>query len=157
MLSGMSAKRAQVVTPVITLSGSTGTPNESDSGSHSTAGGSVSWWFYPDGTVDRNNGSPALSQFQDGIEWHDGQDSPTGNYWIRGTDDGGSLVPDDGAALNTWHRILGSGEATRVFTLAPGAAGPGVKSGQLKIDIATDSSGTNIVATGYYSHTMTYV
>lgn len=70
--------------------------------------------------------------------------TPDATYYIRATNAAGDN-PDGGSALNTWLAL----STLRQWYWQ---AGPGfvTSAGTLKIEIATDVGGTDIVATGYY-------
>lgn len=67
-------------------------------------------------------------------------------YYVRATLDAGSN-PTAGSAMDTWLTLVPSG-ANRSWTWLQ--VGVGVITGTLKLEIATDSDGNDIVATGYY-------
>jgi len=67
-------------------------------------------------------------------------------YYIRATLDSGD-APTSGDLLGVW-LSLAPGGANRVWTWL--RVNLGNHTGVLKIEIATDSAGTDIVATGYY-------
>jgi len=129
----------------ITLSGTSVTPNDE---ALDVAAGRVcnaSWEFRNDGTVWYSINS-VFTQFQDSIEWNDAQDTPTEDFWIRATLDSGSL---SSGALGSWDKISGAGGLTRSWVWQAIAVDELV-TGVLRIDIADDALGSNIVATGYY-------
>lgn len=134
----------------VTLSGTVGTPNLSLCVNADPSDTTAGWIFYSNGTVQRYNGNPpVLVGFQSGIEWID--DTPLIDYWIRfdatlGTD------PANGGDSSTgliWLKLTGTGSADRSFLWEQTVVG--TRSGYCKVEIATDSGGSNIVATGYYS------
>ncbi len=128
------------------LAGTSGAPRLAFDSSISPTVATVDWEFRANGEVWKDEGGTA-TQDNAGTTWYTGGGSPpTSTYWIRFTkpvtlDDD----PDSGDALNTWHEL---GTVTRLFGYNRSAAGG--ESGKIKVEIATDSTGTNIVATGYY-------
>lgn len=75
--------------------------------------------------------------------------TPTQTYYIRFTNiscsDG---TPADGAALNTWLALSSSRNCLRIDTR--NTLIYGTENCTIKVDIASDSGGSNILATGYY-------
>lgn len=135
---------ASGVIETVTLSGTTGTPNTTLTVKLSPTDATAGWDFNSDGTVD-NEATAGISQFNGGVEWIDL--SPTGSYWIRATLNAGN-APDSGT-LGTWLALTISRSWRWTIT------GTGTTSGSVKIEIATDSGGSTIVATGYYGATAT--
>ena len=126
---------------VITLSGSSGSPRLAAHIVTDPGAASAGWRFNSDGTVDRNQGG--YSQFEAGVEWANTAPNASTDYWIRATLDSGSN-PSSGT-MNTWLQL----SSNRTWEWARGSVG--VLTGVLQIEIASDSGGSNIVATGYYS------
>lgn len=133
-----------------TLSGTSGSPNPDNSASQNYA--AAGWTFKTTGTVWKYS---SATQFQDGIEWTSGQDSPTEDSWIRATVTAGS-TPN--GPVGSWLKVAGSGSADRTWTIdRDSTEGSGTTTCTLKIELATDSGGSNIVATGYYRANATIV
>lgn len=149
LLSGFGVQLGSSSGPVYTLSGTTGTPNIASDAQTSPTNAQAGWTFRTDGTVDEEEGAANFTQFQDGVEWTDEQDTPTVDIWIRAQNDAGDN-PTTGPSLNTWHVLQGSGEADRQWRWIEITDGFASTSGTLQIDISTDSGGSTIVATGYY-------
>ena len=127
----------------ITLSGSSGTPNEvvANEVDPDTAG--AGWVFNSDGTVDEEDG--VLTQFQPGTEWSSKQPSPPATLYIRATPDTGSVpTVAASAAVNTWLAL----STNRAWIWEQDV--PGTYQGSVKVEIAWDAAGSNIAATGYY-------
>lgn len=123
----------------VALSGSSGTPNVSQDTQDSPTDATATWSFASDGDLTRS-----AAYAPDPHEWFFPEGSaPDKTYYIRATLDAGS-APDSGPALNTAHALT----TTRAWSWI--VTGLGVSSGTLKIEIATDSGMTDIVATGYY-------
>jgi hypothetical protein len=128
----------------ITLSGTAGTPNNDNAVVIDPGTATAGWRFETDGEVFRVTGP----QFQAGIEWTDLQPTPGKDYWIRATANSGS-VPNAGSdSLGVWHKVAGSGSGNRTWQWQRTTVG--IYQGSVKVEIATDSGGTDIVATGYY-------
>ncbi len=72
-------------------------------------------------------------------------------YYVRATLVASS-APTEGSGLDTWLTLAPSG-ANRLWTWRQSVSG--TLKGTLKIEIATDSLGANIVATGHYRGTAT--
>lgn len=132
---------------VVTLSGSSGTPNTSvciDADPNDTTAG---WLFNTNGSVQRYNGNPpVLVGFQVGVEWISA--SPLIDYWIRFTTESGDAA-NGGDSLGIWHQVGGAGASNRSVLWEQTVIG--TRAGTAKVEIATDSGGSTIVATGYYS------
>lgn len=129
-----------VIEQTYELSGSTGSPNVTTS-TESTAN-YAGWIIAPTGDVLQNENGTQIP-FRNNIEWA----FPAvdiGNYWVRWTANAGDepnlSTPTEGVWTETtsnvqflwWQTINGS------------------RNGSIKIDIATDSGGLDIIATGYY-------
>ena len=137
--------------PTYTLSGSTGTPNDVTNTESSPTNSSAWWEFRTNGTV-WSKGDSGTVQFQDSIEWTDEQDTPTVDIWIRSTANAGA-AHTTGPTNGIWNVLQGSGEANQRWTWTETTDGEATTQGSVKIEIATDSGGSNIVATGYYQGT----
>lgn len=136
--------------PLVFLSGSSGTPNTSTDTSIAPNVAEAWWQFKTDGTVWRIVSSVG-TQWNTGTEWEADQPTPGDDYWIRATLLAGGDAPTSGPSLGTWHKVAGSGSVTRKWTWeTDGSTGEDIRAGTLKIDIADDSGGTNILATGHY-------
>lgn len=149
LLSGgfYSQSSSQPPTDVVTLSGVIGTPNvTSDNGTDPQCG----WQFRANGSVWQMRSNSADTQFQDGTEWNDNQDLPNDDFWIRFTEE--TFEGDGSRAVNpgtNWLKVSGSGSANRGFE-ADDITGTGPTVWKMKVEIAEDSGGSSIVATGYY-------
>ena len=135
----------------VNLSGSSGSPNVSTTLKEQPATVNAGWKFLTDGTMQRyiTDGQSYSSWSPDPMEWAFPARAGIGNrYWIKAT----SNVADDpnsGNSVGTWHALTSDVE----FVWQRSALG--TKSGSVKIEIATDSGGSNIVATGYYGGSAT--
>lgn len=128
----------------VTLSGSLSSPRQASDSSVTPTLSSVDWEFRSDGTVYKQEDT-TYTQDQAGVDWYAAGSPPAGSFWIHfekaaTTDDD----PDVGDALLTWHSL----DSTRTFGFNRTAAGD--ESAIIIVTIATDSGGSNVVATGYY-------
>lgn len=137
---------------LVTLSGTSLSPNVVTGLTASPNDSWAEWLFNTDGTVDTNEVTSGVVQFQTGVEWNDAQTTPAVDYWIRATLEDG-VNPTSGAAIGSWLKVSVSGSANRIWRWTDTTNGDSTTTGTLKIEIATDSGGTNIVATGYYKGT----
>ena len=80
-----------------------------------------------------------------GTDWEIPNDFSV-NYWIRATLESGS-APTVSSGMDTW-LTLAPGGANRAWRWSRSAQG--TLTGVIKLEIATDSDGNDIVATGYY-------
>lgn len=135
-------------TDTITLSGTSGSPNARTASELSIDDAYMEWSFETDGTVDINRSDTGNSQFQAGVEWNASQPTPTATYYIKATLDSGT-IPTSGSTMTTWLAL----SSRRWWRWTETRNGFYTTTGTLKIEIATDSGGTNIVATGYYRGT----
>lgn len=139
---------------IYTLSGSTGDRTATCTTSGATSARSI-WTFQSAGGVVYDLAC-ANTTYQSGVEWIDAAHKPPAtNIWIRATADTGS-VPNDGSdALNTWLVLVGPGQSNKSWKWFRSFADPGTYQGSVKVELSTDSSGTNIIATGWYGGTAT--
>jgi hypothetical protein len=136
---------ATAPTETITLSGTTGSYNTTlveTQGVPAVA----SWTFKSNGTVFRTNiaGDPVIFNFL--TEWCNV--TPSQTYYLRCTVQSGSLDAGSDTA-NVWHALT----ADRFFAVVDYTAGVSPETVSMKIEIASDSGGSNILATGYYQAT----
>lgn len=141
----------------ISLEGTSGSPENTGHYPLSDGGVNMGWRFNADATIE-NYDNDATPQYSGGrgaavhADWCN-VSPPTGTYYIRATDEStGSnhTWTNSPSALGTWHQL----NVNRNFLfedndLPSSYVGRFVK---LKIEIATDSGGSNIVATGYYQN-----
>lgn len=133
------------VVETVTLSGTTSSYNLATSVTPNLSDAVAGWKFKSDGTLFKTNVSGTYNtQFNPGTEWCN--TSPGSTYYIRATITSGSLG-NGSDSDNVWLALTIDRTFQCVDTTAGGA--PAIFSA--KIDIATDSGGSNIIATGYYS------
>jgi hypothetical protein len=137
-------KRAPITSTLpetITLSGIEPFPNTLYSFGLGIA--DLGWKFRNDGSVLEFNGGNTT--FRGGIEWCS-NNPPNGIWYIRATSVQGYQTPNDSNndPLNTWLSL----QTNRQWIWR--VPFPAQWQGNLKIEIAADSAGSNIVATGYY-------
>jgi hypothetical protein len=103
--------------------------------------GTVEWDGYMEG--DQIN---LTSQWHDWVDPRDFQDGP---YYLQWTDTGDDSPPafSHAEGPDNWHTLSNGGAN---FWWRQSHNGPITKWTTIKIEIATDSGGTNIIATGYY-------
>lgn len=123
----------------IVLTGTSESPNMS---TYTNPGESVTvaWKFTPAGSstyIDDGSELPL-----DGV-WCD--PSPINDYWIRGTYESGDAVTG-GNSLGVWYKVSGAGSDDVEYQWSSASAYSGV----IKIEISSDSSGSVVLATGYY-------
>ena len=144
--------------PIYTLSGTTGSPIMADCTTTATTSATAQWQFQFGGAVVRSVAC-SNTNYQTNIEWVDlGHRNVTPDIWIRATQNAGSSVPNAGGpALNTWWKLHGSSGASRTWGWFRGGfdTTPGTYTGSIKIELSRNSSGTDIVATGFYGGTAT--
>lgn len=145
-MSGALAAAAIVNTEFVNLSGTTGSPN-TDADFEAPGTARAGWQFLATGDCVKYSGTAHNKPEWYGNPSRTTHSTPDATYYIRATDDGSGddVPPDSGPALNTWWSLASS----RTWYWE---AGPGFdeSDGQIKVEIATDSGGTNIIATGYY-------
>lgn len=147
MLSGMAVKRTfGAAAEVITLSGTTNPGHNAASDATSDPDpAEAGFRFNTNGTVDKNENS-VYTSFQAGTEWSDLQPTPGQDYWIRFSSDSGN--DPDTVTMNTWLKVAGTSSLSREATWTQDSAG--LNEGSAKVEIAEDSGGSSIVATGFY-------
>ncbi|KKN01932.1 hypothetical protein LCGC14_1122830 [marine sediment metagenome] len=92
---------------------------------------------------------PSYSSFDTSTDWVIPNDFDV-NYYIRATYESGSS-PTAGSGLGSWLSLVPEG-AARSWKWR--RSSPGSITGVIKLEIATDLAGTDIVATGYYGATV---
>ncbi len=127
---------------IVTLSGTSGTPILSSILVNDPANATSGWKFKSDGSVQRKSGGGGgtYATYLPGVQWINVE--PGHTYYLRATSNAGDA--NTSGTLNTWLAL--SSDLTYEWT----QTSIGTKTGSLKIEIATDSGGSDIVATGYY-------
>lgn len=129
---------------VVSLSGTSGSPNVSTDQEQTPTDALAGWQFINDGAVKRIV-SDVYVIFNSGVEWIDVYD---GNNWIRATLDAGDAPNFNSAALNSWLQLT----STRQWQWRENSDPPNeaTTAGTLKIEISSSGSGSPILDTGYY-------
>lgn len=130
----------------ITLTGTSPSPNVSANTPQAT--GTAGWRWNVDGTVDKNDNGVWSAWDTDPEEWTGNGQNPLDDLWIRFTLDAGEAADSITPAVGTWGKLSGSSETAASFTGTTTSS----QTGTYQVDIATDSGGTNIIATGYYQY-----
>lgn len=135
--------------PQVILSGTPGLGAVDDNDFEISGTADAGWIFSSSGNLTRYSGTAYNAPEWFGRANETVHSTPDQTYYIRATTDIGDL-PDSGTSLNVWFSLA----STRSWWWT---AGPGfdISTGTLKIEIARDSGGTDIVATGYYGGTAT--
>jgi len=135
------------INDVITLSGTTGSPNIFTDFALSPLNAQAHWEFRTDGSLWKMALRGSDIQFQSGVQWC--ASTPLGEYWARWTFNAND-VHNVGSASGTWRKIAGSGAGVQYFGWLETTDGFATTEGSVKVEIASDSGGSTIVATGYY-------
>lgn len=141
------------LTETVSLEGTTGTPEDNSSLPLSDGSLQLGWKFATNGDIaDYDNDGSPTDQNSGHVPWVNNS-PPSGSYWIRAsvhsqTDPGSQSFNNSPSAMNTWLAL--SSLRSFLFEDNRGTATYAQANVVLKIEIATDSGGTNIVATGYY-------
>ena len=135
----------------VALSGTLGAPN-TYIGLAQYPGGSAKQYLRANtsGKLEEANSSPngTLGAYvQINSEWVDPLSTYTGSYWIRATKVSGDNLTS--GTLGSWLALTSSREWK--LEAYGSAYTPAYKETLLKLEIATDSGGTTIIATGYYN------
>lgn len=153
--------------PWIKLSGTSNSPNYDNSFAVTDNFPNVSagWKFKTDGTLEctfltgQTFGRTSTVAWDGSDEWYDsteaGSETPGQGYWIRAseTSSGTQSSLDAGSApLDQWLPLKNaSGSVDRTWSITNDQVGANnIKVSYLKMEIALDAAGSNIVATGYY-------
>lgn len=136
---------------IVTLSGTSGSPNISTDKEDSPTNALAGWRFYATGRIMRVV-SDTYTNFNLNTEWIDSYPTPSGDYWLRAANQAGDN-PTSGSTLDTWLKLAGSGAPTYLYwewvedSDPPGSA---QTAGTLKIEISSEVDGTPLLDTGYY-------
>jgi hypothetical protein len=144
--SGLGSTGGPAPSETITLSGTSSSYNFRIGETANPNPCTVTWFFNSDGTVEFFEPDLGTEEYwQLGTEWCNV--TPSTTYYIRATETSGTTDTGNSDALNTWLAIS-SPYRRWCATASPPYTNAGAS---WKIEIATDSAGTNIVATGYYA------
>lgn len=156
--TGQSVDLIDTSVDIVSLSGTLGSPNVY-----------FSLCQYPRGSTKRylranTNGkleeagtliTGSLSAYnQIGSEWVSPLTTYSGSYWIRATKISGDNLTS--GTLNSWLDLTSSHEWELTAFKSQALGGIDYKEILLKLEIATDSGGSTIVATGYYELQVEY-
>lgn len=107
-----------------------------------------------DGTIDKIEGI-TTTQIDSATDWViPNSTASTVDHWVRATQNsqtGGGTT--SGPALGTWWKVSGTGSANREWKISSNFGAAESANWNITLAIATDASGTNIVATGTYDLT----
>lgn len=131
--------------PVYTLSGTSGSPNIADDTSPSVGGAPANWEIRTNGTI-WGDVSGTLTQFRDGIEWTDEQDSPTGTFYVNIDLISTTGTGSTGGDTNGW--ILFN--TTRQWSGTNTNFAASTYRALYRVRISDQSDGSNVLADGYY-------
>lgn len=130
------------VGPSVNLSGTLGVPVSDDDLATFPDDATAGWSFRATGDLLRFSGTAYSSDQWFGIPGDNVHSTPDGTYYIRVTLQSGTSPSGD--SVGAWLSLAVNREWYWVET------GLGTVSGVLLVEIATDSGGTDIVASGYY-------
>jgi|SaaInlV_125m_DNA_1040241.scaffolds.fasta_scaffold02018_8 hypothetical protein len=153
--------------PWIKLSGTSNSPNYDNSFAITDNFTDVSagWKFKTDGTLEctilngQAFGRTSTPAWDGSDEWYDsteaGSETPGQGYWIRASETSSgpqSSLATGSAPLDQWLPLKNaSGSVDRTWSITNNQVGlTNIKYSYLKMEIALDAAGSNIVATGYY-------
>ena len=128
----------------VNLSGTTGAPNSSDDFDLDPGTATAGWYFRSDASVDYYILGLLLEFSPDPDEWFDPNGTPPATYYIKATQYSGD-APTAGDSLGIVYALTSDRSWRWVQSVI------GSKAGILKIEIFSDSGGTDLLATGYYS------
>ena len=148
---------------VVTLLGTSGSPTQRSYNGFTESGETghiyVQFTCSPTGALNSTKGYVEYDGYKEGTQinlqtnWHqwvDPLDFQDGPYYLQWTDTGDDDPPSGFSAAEgpgNWHEVANNG--TNIWW-RQSHNGPITKWTTIKIELATDSGGTNIIATGYY-------
>jgi hypothetical protein len=133
---------------VTLLSGSSGSPNTAPAIATDPLNAEAGWRLLRDGSLQRTI-TGTYSDFS--TEWGTPESTTVGdNYWVRATKSSGIDPTGTNSGFGTWLQLSSTRTWSHLRTLI-GSDGPT----KIKLELATDSGGSNIVATGWYQFTAT--
>ena len=139
----------------VSLEGTIASPELNSSFPFSDGSLQLGWKFATNGGIaDYNNDGSPTDQNSGHTPWvNTNPNAPSGSYWIRASiqsqsDSGSQSFTNSPSALNTWLAL----SSLRSFLFEDNRTSATYADANvvLKIEIASDSGGSNIVATGYY-------
>lgn len=139
------------LTESVSLEGTQVSPEFDASFPVSSGNINIGWRFNADGTVEDYNSAVGGYDSFGHLDWVNTSPTPQGSYWIRFTVDyNDSNATLDSGTIGSWVS-LGVNQEFR-YNDSTTAGSYGSVALRHKVEIATDSSGTTIVATGYYQN-----
>ncbi len=136
--------------PAYQLSGTLAAPNQATDVRTQPTDASAGWRFNTDGTVDKFTSVAGYVQFLDGIEYTSEQDAPNRDQWMRATPQSDPDAPTSGSATGSWLKVAGSASAAREWLWDETTDGAATTEGSVLVELALDSAGVQVVASGYY-------
>lgn len=132
---------------VVTLTGSSVSPNNYTVNETDPANAEAGLRLLRDGSLQRVVSGSWTDWFT--TEWGDPEGTTVGDdYWVQATLVSGDTPTQTNAGFGSWLQLNATHEWSHLQSVV-GQDGPT----KIKIEIATDSGGSNIVATGYYQFT----
>lgn len=124
-----------------------GTGTDTDTSPNPAA---VTWEFNNDGTSWYTLDG-VRTQFSDGSQWNNAQDSPVEDWWLMYDDEqiasGSGIDSGSSSTAGVWHKVSGSGSANVFFQWRQESVG--TNESTVRVRVARDSLGTVIEETGY--------
>ena len=110
----------------------------------------VTWEFNANGTSWYTLAG-TRTQFNDGTQWNDAQDSPVEDWWLMYDDEnivsGSGIDSGSSSTIGVWHKVSGSGSANVFFQWRQTTVG--TNESRVRVRVSPDSTGTVITETGY--------
>lgn len=134
---------------LVTLSGSSGSPNNYTSTVTDPSNAEAGIRLLRDGSLQRVVSGTWTDWFTN--EWGEPEFTTAGDtYWVQATLVNGDSPTQTNAGFGSWLQLNATHEWSHLQNVV-GTDGPT----KIKLEIATDAGGSNIVATGYYQFTAT--
>ena len=143
-MSGALTASSVLNGPRVNLSGTPGSPNLDTHDTTNPTPANAGWHFLSNGNCTKFTGAAHNKPEWFGKLVDTEHTTVVHTYYIRATTESGDL-PDNGDVLNSW-LTLNSSRSWYWTETTPFDASHGI----IKVEIASDSGGTDIRATGYY-------